>query len=82
MALNHPNWNMGSKITIDSATMANKLFEVLEAYHLYSVKNIDALIERTSVVHALINFYDGSTTAHISKTDMKLAIAHAIGLGG
>ncbi|ANE35265.1 1-deoxy-D-xylulose 5-phosphate reductoisomerase [Campylobacter iguaniorum] len=81
MALKHPNWDMGAKITIDSATMANKLFEVLEAYYLYSTKSIDACIERTSSIHALIDFVDGSSTAHISKTDMKLAIAHAIGLG-
>ncbi|QQF52738.1 1-deoxy-D-xylulose-5-phosphate reductoisomerase [Campylobacter fetus subsp. venerealis] len=79
-ALKHPNWSMGAKITIDSATMANKLFEVLEAYHLYGIKDIEAFIERTSCIHALISFMDGSTTAHISRTDMKLAIAHAIGL--
>lgn len=80
LALNHPTWDMGAKITIDSATMANKLFEVLEAFWLYKCKNIDALIEKTSTIHALIEFYDGSTTAHISAPDMKLAIAHAIGL--
>lgn len=78
MALKHPNWDMGAKITIDSATMANKLFEMIEAYWLYNIKNISAYIERTSTIHALVNFVDGSTTAHISKPDMKLAIAHAI----
>ena len=72
---------MGAKITIDSATMANKLFEVLEAYWLYRVPKIEAMIERGSLVHALVEFADGSTTAHVSATDMKLAIAHAIGLG-
>lgn len=77
-ALKHPNWSMGAKITIDSATMANKLFEVLEAFWLYGVRDIEALIERTSTVHALVEFADGSTTAHLSKTDMILAIAHAI----
>ncbi|NLY03294.1 MAG: 1-deoxy-D-xylulose-5-phosphate reductoisomerase [Campylobacter sp.] len=77
-ALKHPNWNMGAKITIDSATMANKLFEVMEAFWLFGVKNIDAVIEQSSSIHALINFTDGSTTAHLSKTDMKLAIAHAL----
>ena len=82
-ALKHPNWSMGAKITIDSATMANKLFEVLEAFWLYGVRDIEALIERTSTVHALVEFADGSTTAHLSKTDMILAIAHAIlGEGG
>ena len=77
-ALKHPNWSMGAKITIDSATMANKLFEALEAFWLYGVRDIEALIERTSTVHALVEFADGSTTAHLSKTDMILAIAHAI----
>lgn len=77
-ALKHPNWDMGAKITIDSATMANKLFEVLEAYWLYGSKCVNAVIERSSTIHALIDFVDGSTTAHISKTDMKLAIAHAV----
>ena len=77
-ALKHPNWNMGAKITIDSATMSNKLFEIMEAYHLYGISKIDAFIERTSTIHALIEFIDGSTTAHISNTDMKLSIANAI----
>ncbi|PSM53204.1 1-deoxy-D-xylulose 5-phosphate reductoisomerase [Campylobacter blaseri] len=78
MALKHPNWKMGSKITIDSATMTNKLFEIMEAYWLYGVKNLDAIIEKSSTIHALIDFIDGSTTAHISIADMKLAISHAI----
>lgn len=77
-ALKHPNWYMGAKITIDSATMANKLFEVMEAFWLYGTKNISAFIEPSSTIHALVHFIDGSTTAHISKTDMILAIAHAI----
>lgn len=77
-ALKHPNWQMGTKITIDSTSMANKLFEVLEAFWLYGISDIDALIEKSSVIHALIHFCDGSTTAHISPTNMKLAIAHAI----
>lgn len=77
-ALKHPNWNMGAKITIDSATMANKLFEIMEAFWLYKVKEISALIEPTSMIHALVSFADGSTSAHISKTDMALAIAHAV----
>ena len=79
-ALKHPNWNMGAKITIDSATMVNKLFEIIEAFWLYGCQNIEAYIERKSLIHALIEFKDGSTTAHISKPDMRLAIAHAIGL--
>ncbi|WP_096020990.1 1-deoxy-D-xylulose-5-phosphate reductoisomerase [Campylobacter lanienae] len=80
-ALKHPNWSMGAKITIDSATMVNKLFEIVEAFWLYGCQNIDAYIERKSLIHALIEFQDGSSTAHISKPDMRLAIAHAIGLG-
>ena len=77
-ALKHPNWSMGNKITIDSASMVNKLFELLEARWLFNSSNIDAYIERTSMVHALIEFKDGSTTAHLSKADMKLPIAYAL----
>lgn len=77
-ALKHPNWSMGAKITIDSATMANKLFECIEAYYLYGIKKIDALVERKSKIHALVEFVDGSTTLNLSGTDMKLSIASAI----
>ncbi|TKX30550.1 1-deoxy-D-xylulose-5-phosphate reductoisomerase [Campylobacter estrildidarum] len=77
-ALKHPNWTMGTKITIDSATMVNKLFEIMEAYHLYDFKNIDALIEPKSIVHAMCEFKNGATTAYFSKADMKLAISEAI----
>ena len=76
--LNHPNWSMGVKITIDSATMVNKLFELLEARWLFDTVNIDAFIETKSIIHALVEWRDGSTTAHISKTDMKLPIAYAV----
>jgi len=76
--LNHPNWSMGVKITIDSATMVNKLFELLEAKWLFNTTNIDAFIETKSVIHALVEWNDGSTTAHISGTDMKLPIAYAL----
>jgi len=76
--LNHPNWSMGVKITIDSATMVNKLFEVLEAKWLFDTDKIDAFIETKSIIHALVEWKDGSTTAHISKTDMKLPIAFAV----
>ena len=78
MALKHPNWAMGAKITIDSATMANKLFEIIEAYHLFGFKNIDALIEPKSLIHALCEFKDGGSTAYFSSADMKLAISQAI----
>ncbi len=77
-ALKHPNWSMGSKITIDSATMTNKLFELLEAKWLFGIDKIDALIEKRSIIHALVEFMDGSTTAHFAGVDMKLPIAFAL----
>ena len=77
-ALKHPNWSMGSKITIDSASMVNKLFELLEARWLFDTQKVDAYIERSSMVHAMIEFKDGSTTAHLSGADMKLPIAYAL----
>jgi 1-deoxy-D-xylulose-5-phosphate reductoisomerase len=77
-ALNHPNWSMGNKITIDSATMTNKLFELLEAKWLFNTTKLDAIIETKSLIHALINFKDGSTTAHIANACMQLPIAYAI----
>lgn len=77
-ALNHPNWSMGNKITIDSATMTNKMFELLEAAWLFDTKKLDAIIETKSLIHALINFVDGSTTAHIANASMQLPIAYAI----
>jgi len=77
-ALKHPNWSMGNKITIDSATMTNKLFELLEAKWLFGTSNIDAVIEKKSIIHALAEFSDGSTTAHFAGVDMKLPIAFAL----
>ncbi|RUM66365.1 MAG: 1-deoxy-D-xylulose-5-phosphate reductoisomerase [Sulfurospirillum sp.] len=77
-ALAHPNWSMGKKITIDSATMTNKLFELLEARWLFGVKELDAIIETKSIIHALVDFVDGSTTAHIAGADMRLPIAFAL----
>ncbi len=83
-ALKHPNWNMGDKITVDSASMINKLFELLEAHWLFNSKNphlkLDAIIERSSNVHALIGHTDGSFSAHLSYPDMRLAIAYALDL--
>jgi len=77
--LKHPNWLMGQKITIDSATMMNKLFELIEAKWLFKdVKNFDAIIEPKSIIHALIDFSDGSTTAHLAHADMRLPIAYAL----
>lgn len=77
-ALNHPNWSMGNKITIDSATMTNKMFELIEASWLFNTKKVDAIIETKSLIHALINFKDGSTTAHIANASMQLPISYAI----
>ena len=77
-ALKHPNWSMGNKITIDSASMVNKLFELLEARWLFGTADIEAYIERTSMIHALVEFKDGSTTAHLSNANMQLPIAYAI----
>ena len=77
-ALNHPNWSMGNKITIDSATMTNKIFELMEAAWLFDIRKLDAIIETKSLIHAMINFKDGSTTAHIANASMQLPIAYAI----
>jgi len=77
-ALKHPNWAMGQKITIDSASMVNKTFELLEARWLFGEGKYDALIETKSLIHALIDFKDGSTTAHFANADMKLPIAYAL----
>lgn len=77
-ALAHPNWSMGNKITIDSATMTNKIFELMEAAWLFDIRKLDAIIETKSLIHAFINFTDGSTTAHIANASMQLPIAYAI----
>jgi len=77
-ALKHPNWSMGRKITVDSATMMNKLFELLEARWLFGPIEYDAIIETRSLIHALVDYADGSTTAHIAGADMQLPIAYAL----
>lgn len=77
-ALKHPNWSMGRKITIDSASMMNKLFELLEARWLFGEREYDAIIETRSLIHAFVDFADGSTTAHIAGADMQLPIAYAL----
>ena len=74
----HPNWSMGQKITIDSATMVNKMFELLEARWLFGEGKYDAIIETKSLIHALIDFKDGSTTAHFAHANMQLPIAYAV----
>ncbi len=77
-ALNHPNWSMGQKITIDSASMMNKMFELLEARWLFGEGEYDAVIETKSIIHALIDYQDGSTTAHFARANMQLPIAYAL----
>jgi len=74
----HPNWSMGQKITIDSATMVNKMFELLEARWLFGEGEYDAIIETQSLIHAMIDFKDGSTTAHFANASMQLPIAFAL----
>ncbi|MGB3752222.1 MAG: 1-deoxy-D-xylulose-5-phosphate reductoisomerase [Arcobacteraceae bacterium] len=77
-ALAHPNWSMGNKITIDSATMTNKIFELIEARWLFDTTACDAIIETKSIIHAMVNFIDGSTTAHLAHANMQLPIAYAL----
>jgi len=79
-ALNHPTWKMGSKITVDSATLMNKGFEVIEAKWLFDVEidQVDVVVHRQSVVHSLVEFIDGSVLAHMGKTDMFLPIQYAL----
>jgi 1-deoxy-D-xylulose-5-phosphate reductoisomerase len=79
-ALNHPKWKMGPKITIDSATMMNKGLEVIEAANLFRVPatKIDVLVHPEAIVHALVEFVDGSHFAHLGVTDMRLPIQYAL----
>ncbi len=79
-ALKHPNWEMGSKITIDSATMMNKGFEVIEAYWLFGLNpnQIDVLIHPQSIVHSLVQFIDGSVKAQLGLPDMRVPISYAL----
>ncbi|HEX7255138.1 MAG TPA: 1-deoxy-D-xylulose-5-phosphate reductoisomerase [Gaiellaceae bacterium] len=79
-ALAHPTWNMGPKITIDSATLANKGLEVVEAHFLFSLPydRIEVVIQPTSVVHALVRYRDGSALAHVGYPDMRVPISYAL----
>lgn len=79
-ALRHPTWNMGKKITIDSATLMNKGLEVIEAHHLFEMpsENIDVLIHPQSIIHSMVEFKDGSCMAQLSMPDMKGPIAYAL----
>ena len=79
-ALNHPTWQMGKKITIDSATMMNKTLEVIEAKWLFDLnpERIEVVIHPQSIVHSMVEFVDGSTIAQLSPPDMKLPIQYAL----
>lgn len=79
-ALNHPTWKMGSKITIDSATMFNKGLEVIEAHHLFNIdyEKIYIMINRNSQVHSMVEFKDGSIKAHIGIASMKIPLINAL----
>src|SRR5919201_6185714 len=79
-ALAHPTWNMGPKITIDSATLANKGLELIEAHFLFDLpyERIEVVVHPTSVVHALVRFRDGAALAHLGYPDMRVQIAFAL----
>ena len=79
-ALNHPNWSMGAKITVDSASMMNKGLEIIEARWLFDVDvdNIDVVVHRQSIVHSLIEFVDNSVLAQLGLPDMRIPIQYAL----
>jgi len=79
-AVAHPNWSMGAKISVDSATMMNKGLELIEAHHLFGVpsKRIEIVIHPQSVVHSLVEFVDGSVLAQLGSPDMRIPIAYAL----
>jgi len=81
MALEHPRWEMGPKVTVDSATMMNKGLEIIEAHWLFGVpaENIDVVVHPQSVVHSLVEYVDGSMLAQMGVADMRLPIAFALG---
>ena len=83
-ALKHPNWIMGAKITIDSATMMNKGFEMIEAKWLYGIsqERIEIVVHPQSIVHSMVEFVDGSVKAQLGLPDMHLPIRYALGLPG
>ncbi|MCI5978973.1 MAG: 1-deoxy-D-xylulose-5-phosphate reductoisomerase [Bacteroidales bacterium] len=80
-ALRHPNWSMGAKITIDSATMMNKAFEIIEAHYLFNIpaERITPVVHPQSIVHSMVEFVDGAVKAQLGIPDMRLPIAYALG---
>lgn len=79
-AVAHPNWDMGAKISVDSATMMNKGLELIEAHHLFPVglQNIDVLVHPQSVIHSMVEYHDRSTLAQLGSPDMRIPIASAL----
>lgn len=79
-ALNHPNWSMGAKITIDSATMMNKGLEVIEAHWLFDLpyEKIDVLLHKESIIHSMVEFHDSSVMAQLGSPDMRVPIQYAL----
>ncbi|GIN61561.1 1-deoxy-D-xylulose 5-phosphate reductoisomerase [Robertmurraya siralis] len=79
-ALNHPNWSMGAKITIDSATMMNKGLEVIEAHWLFDIpyEKIDVLLHKESIIHSMVEFHDSSVIAQLGTPDMRVPIQYAL----
>ena len=80
MALKHPTWEMGAKITIDSATLANKALEVIEAHFLYGLpyERIEVAVHPSSIVHSFVEFADGSVLAQLGEPNMELPVLHAL----
>jgi 1-deoxy-D-xylulose-5-phosphate reductoisomerase len=79
-AMAHPNWSMGAKISVDSATMMNKGLELIEAHHLFGLasERIDILVHPQSVIHSMVEYVDGSVLAQLGSPDMRIPIAHAL----
>lgn len=80
-AIAHPNWDMGAKISVDSATMMNKALEMIEAYHLFPVEasQIEAIIHPESIIHSFVHYRDGSVLAQLGMPDMRIPIAYTLG---
>jgi 1-deoxy-D-xylulose-5-phosphate reductoisomerase len=79
-ALKHPNWSMGPKVTIDSATLMNKGLEVIEAHHLFALPpdQIEVIVHPQSIVHGMVEYRDGSVIAHLGSHDMRIPISHCL----
>ncbi|NBV06450.1 MAG: 1-deoxy-D-xylulose-5-phosphate reductoisomerase [Proteobacteria bacterium] len=79
-ALKHPNWSMGAKISIDSATMMNKGLEMIEAFHIFPIRKhqIEILVHPQSIIHGMVNYSDGSTLAMLSRPDMQVPLSYAL----